>query len=301
VIQVCVVTDSGTSQFHFTYCEPAGSNLQQGDLLATTSDVLDLLSAIYPHYHWRNDYTHLLLLTQSCDLVRRNGKPCKARYISLAAVQSLSPVIEREIEKYQDSFDRAAGICSRASRERVAQFVVRVLNNNEPEFFYLEPEPAFGLSDPSCAFLRLSIVVNAEEHYDKLLEARSLSLKEVFQAKLGWLVGNMYSRVGTVDWVPDHLTEPQFKAKVSQVLDDPVQWVDENQLKAAKKTSPGDTPTREKLRAHVNGAKAPTRKERVLDAVLKIVCQQVAGVDDKALKKLRQRLENDPQVSAALK
>jgi hypothetical protein len=160
------VTDSGTSQFHFTYCEPAGSNLQQDDLLATNSDLLEL---------------------------------------------------------------------------------------------------------------------------------------RFFQAKLGWLVGNMYSRVGTVDWVPDHLTEPQFKAKVSQILDDPVQWVDENQLKAAKKTSPGDTPTRKKLRAHVNGTKAPTRKERLLDAVLKIVCQQVAGVDDKALKKLRQRLENDPQVSAALK
>jgi hypothetical protein len=295
------VNDSGTSRFHFTYCEPAGTNLQQGDLIAKTSDLLDLLSVIHPHYPRRNDYTHFLLLTQSCDLVRRDGKPCKAKYIGLAAVRSLSFIIDREIGKYQDSFDSAAGICSRASRDRAAQFVVRVLNNNEPEFFYLEPEPAFGLFDPSCAFLRLSITVRSEEHYGKLLEARRLSLNEVFHAKLGWLVGNMYSRVGTVDWVPDHLTEQQFKVKVSQILDDPVQWVDENRLKAAKKASPGETLTREALRAHVNSTKAPTRRERVLDEVLRIVCQQVAGVGDQALKKQRQRLENDPQLSAALK
>ena len=50
------------------------------------------------------------------------------------------------------------------------------------------------------AYLKVSIALKSQEHYDKCLAAKKLELSDEFKAKLGWLVGNMYSRVGTADW-----------------------------------------------------------------------------------------------------
>jgi hypothetical protein len=298
---VAVVGEQGPINCHFTYRGPEGTNLQQGDLLTKTDDLRALLAEIHPHYRRKDDYTHFFVLTQSCDLVRRDGKSCKSKYISVAAVRPLSLVIEREIGRHQDHFDGIAGICSKSKRVVVEQFVERILNNNEPEYFYLEPEPALGLHEPSCAFLRLSIAVRAEEHYEKLLAARLLSLDDVFQAKLGWLVGNMYSRVGTADWVPDNLTESEFSAKVKSFLDDAVRWVDGDQLRAAKRLVPEGLANRDAMRDLVTETKVPKRKDRVLDAVLKVARDQALVVDEDAAKKLRVRLENDPDFSGLLK
>jgi ketosteroid isomerase-like protein len=286
---------------HFTYHPLDGGDLQQGDLLTKSGELLELLREVHPHYHHKGDYTHLFVLTQSCDLVRRDGKPCKARYVSVAAVRPFSLVIEREIAKYQDTFDGTAGVCAKTKRALVEQFVERILNNNEPEYFYLEPEPAFGLHEPSCAFLRLSIAVRAHQHYQKLLAARVLSLTDVFQAKLGWLVGNMYSRVGTADWVPDSLSDEGFRAKVRGSLDADVQWIEADQLRAAKKAPPAGLATRDAMREHIKATKAPKKKEQLLDAVIRVVQAQALVADDEAAKKLRQRLENDPDFSGLSK
>ncbi len=285
---------------HFTYVPPDGTDLRQGDLLTKTDDLRKLLADIHPHYNRKDDYTHFLVLTQSCDLVRRDRRPCKSRYVSVAAVRPLGLLIEREIAKHQDRFEGTAGVCSLSKRGIVEQFIGHVLNNNETEYFYLEPEPALDLHEPSCAFLRLSIAVRAQEHYEKLLAARRLCLDPVFQAKLGWLIGNMYSRVGTEDWVPENLTEGAFKIKVKGFLDVAVQWVEADQLKAAKKNLPEALTSRDEIREHIRSTKAPKRKDRLLDAVLKIARDQ-GLVDDEAAKKLRIRLENDPDVSGLLK
>jgi len=37
-------------------------------------------------------------------------------------------------------------------------------------------------------------------HYDALIDARRGRLAPDFQAKFGWLVGNLYSRAATPDW-----------------------------------------------------------------------------------------------------
>jgi hypothetical protein len=164
--------------------------------------------------------------------------------VSLAAVRPLDLVLQRETAKHQDEIEQLAGVCSAAKRGLLEQFAERVLNNNEPEYFYLEPEPAFGLHEPSCVFLRLSVAVRAQ-HYS-ILAARQLSLEEIFQAKLGWLVGNMYSRIGTADWVPDNVPASEFKKKVKDLLDGLVQWVDQEQLRSAKKALPKSTTRRQR-------------------------------------------------------
>jgi len=85
---------------HITYAaELERESLQQGDVLLRTASIDALLKEIHPHYT-KEDYRYLMVLTQTCDLVRRlgsaEGKRCKARYISVAAVRPLERVIARE-------------------------------------------------------------------------------------------------------------------------------------------------------------------------------------------------------------
>jgi hypothetical protein len=131
---------------HFTYCEPASSDLRQGDILSRNAALSAVLRDVHPHYHRKDDYTHFMVLTQACDLVRRGGQACKAKYVSLAAIRPLQVVLEREVARHQKhEIEKIGQVWSMDHRGRVHEFLRRVLNNNEPEYFYLEPEPAFEL------------------------------------------------------------------------------------------------------------------------------------------------------------
>ena len=61
-------------------------------------------------------------------------------------------------------------------------------------------EDALEFPESMVAYLKVSIALKSNEHYDKCLNAKKIELTDEFKAKLGWLVGNMYSRVGTADW-----------------------------------------------------------------------------------------------------
>lgn len=216
---------------HFTYRKPEG-DLQQGDLLTRTKEVVQLLREVHPHYSQHQDYKYLIVLTQSCDLVRRQGDSCKSRYISLAAVRPLTTVITRELSRYQRSpREQRLGYCSQKARSDMKQFLERLLNNNEPNYFYLHSDVELEIAEPHVAFLALSIAVKADLHYETCLNARIGQLEDSFQAKLGWLVGNMYSRVGTADWVPGHQTPEQFENHIETMLKETCIWVDERFIK----------------------------------------------------------------------
>ena len=87
---------------HFTYQEAKG-DLQQGDILQITDKIRDILTQFHPYYAGHRDYCYLMVLTQSCDLACHDAQPCKARYITLAAVRSIETVLNREIVKHQRS------------------------------------------------------------------------------------------------------------------------------------------------------------------------------------------------------
>lgn len=205
---------------HFTYDTPNRTTLAQGDIIRRTSKVDELLQEVHPHYHRAADYKYLSILTQSCDLVK-SAERRPTRYISLAAVRPLDSVLRREVESLQyDEVERKLGFCNQARQEKLVQFMQRLLNNNEPRYFYYHREPNHSFDDDCCAFLQLSVAVKAELHYDTLLEAKLLQLKEAFQHKLGNLVGTMYSRVGTEDWLPHQCNRERWEALTRQPLQD---------------------------------------------------------------------------------
>ena len=83
-------------------------------------------------------------------------------------------------------------------------------------------------------FLPLSVAVRAD-HYDACLQAKVAQLDHIFAAKVGWLTGNLYSRVATPD-VEEVLDNAEtFKELFYRdVLLDRTAWLSSPQLKELK-------------------------------------------------------------------
>jgi len=295
---------------HFTY-DAADGDLKQGDLIARSPELETVLKDIHPHYANKDSNTHFLVLTQTCDLVLgRGGDPCKSRYISIAPVRPLSDLLGRQIEKAEESgFDLSIPVCTTKSKVRMQQFLERLFNNNESAYFYLHQEPAVGLTTPSCAYLRLSIALKASLHYEKLLKARVVSLNDTFQAKLGWLTGQMYSRVGTQDWEAS-----EMKALVKDCLNETVFWVDEKKRKEIlnavadwKTKNEGRDLNTVELEGLINSL--IKRKQQVIERVSFVLTEakelsplfESGQLTERELSKIKRRLEQDPQLSSLLK
>jgi hypothetical protein len=135
----------------------------------------------------------------------------------------------------------------------------------------------------------------------KCLDAKIAQLTGTFQAKLGWLVGQMYSRVGTEDFAREVLAN-----KLKQALQDTALWIDDQKITALEKAyvayqieHPGTKMSKIAITKALAGV--PTRKQLVLDQTNKIILETL-GKDNEALyTKLKKRLENDAGLSSILK
>lgn len=287
-----MVTAKGNDErLHFTYEEPTGA-LHQGDVIEKNAEVSAVINQVHPHFSDAK-YPYFMVLTQSCDLVVRK-KEFKAPYITLAAVRPLSALIQRELRKRQQSdLERIANVSAEKNKDRLRQFCDQLLNNNNSDYFYLHHEHELDFHEDCCAFLRLSIALK-KERYDVCHSARILSLRSEFQAKLGWLVGNIYSRVGTEDWPKDRI-----KVEVDRILrDEACEWVDTQKLQTAKREAEKREQipqTRDELRQFIQRMPVKNRQETILDRV-DIVLQKlkIEGLDRGAVATaLRKGLQSD--------
>jgi hypothetical protein len=270
--------------------------LQQGDLLKRTDDLNAVVTKYHPYYAEKKDYTHFLVLTQSCDLVRRDGDECGCAYINLAVVRPLEFVLNREADAYRRTriMKRINGV-SNKDRNKLDMFLHRLLNNNEKDYFYLHEETTVGIYS-SCAFLRLSIAIRADEHYRTCQEARIASLKTEFQSKLGWLVGYVFARVGTMDW-----ERPALLAMVKKILKENIIWLDEDKIRAANISDEEiDALPPEELVKRIEAAKVSKKKEQVIAAILtELQAGEFVRTED--VEKIKVRLRGAETVSALLK
>lgn len=254
---------------HFTYRKPSGGeDLQQGDILSPTSELKQVIERYHPYYAHAK-FAGYLVATQSCDLVRRKDG-IGAEYISLCAIKPFAGVLDREIKKYQSPVMMAAEAIGSRSRDRVLMFIERLLNNNHPEYFYLHEDPINGVPERSCAYLRLAISVRAE-HYDTCLSSRNISLDHGFQSKLGWLIGNLYSRVGTEDWTPKTKTDVEWRKLLSKILEENIAIIDDKKAEAAKKTikiADIEGLPSEEIRNRINSVQTRNRKEEVIEIIV---------------------------------
>ena len=288
---------------HFTYAHLNRNQLHQGDVLRRTPEVEATLRNIHPHYT-RTDYPFFIVLTQSCDLIRRGGRPCASRYVTLAAIRPLRLVLEREIRRFQyDSIEKKLGICNRAQQPKMLQLAERLLNNNQERYFFLQRQPGSGFEEDHCAFLQLSIALKSELHYKALLAAKILQLSESFQHKLGHLVGTMYSRVGTEDWVPQYATEAEFRNRTRELVDDLVVWLDRDlhrRVLAELCELQDEEQTQEKLLEVVekNRTTREAKLREVLDSIEDVLLS--VGIVPELSGKIRRRLESNSNIRSRL-
>jgi hypothetical protein len=288
---------------HFTY-EPnlSQKELMQGDVLSRTSELNSLLEHIHPHFHSHPKNLYFMILTQSCDLVPRDeGWKCKSPYITIAPVRSLELVIEKHLAQLGFvTIGAELPVMSTKSKDKATEFLQRLFNNNEPGYFFLDSEDTQLLGE-CVAFLNLSIAIKSDLHYKVCLDAKLLQLTDTFQAKLGWLVGQMYSRVGTPDWEGSKL-----KKKIQEVLNDDIAiWIQSDTVKPLETEYQrllNSEPSAKMSRADVSNVikNIPTRKQKVLEQAEKVLTE-VLGSEDQIVAKLRKRLENDAALTLLLK
>jgi hypothetical protein len=274
----------------------------QGDVLERTSAIDNLLKVVHPHFHGRMKNLFFMVLTQSCDLVQRKaGGGCKAPYITIAPVRSLDSVIERHLAQLPSPNALAeVPVLSAKAKSKASEFLVRLFNNNEQGYFYLDGEDTV-LPCQCVAFLNLSIAIKANEHYGKCLEAKRLQLTDVFQAKLGWLVGQIYSRVGTDDLPQEVLTK-----KVQSALKDAALWIDDSKVTVleeayAQLNADGQGVPMTSAQVAQAISRAKTRKQQVMNQVASVLSKALGEDQAELAQRLRKRLESDAALTALLR
>lgn len=165
------------TNIHFTYKADADmKSLCQGDVLNITEELAEVLRNVHP-YFMNGQYKYFMVLSQSCDLVRRNGKNCKTPYITLAAIRSYDSFVEKTLVK-QKFAENVSGLLlmDEKKKEKAYQLIERIYNNTEPEYFFLYKEDALDFPESMITYLKVSIALKSQEHYDKCLAAKKLEL-----------------------------------------------------------------------------------------------------------------------------
>ncbi len=276
---------------HWTYVDNVNSDddLRQGDILLPTDALRHLFAEVHPYFD-DEKYLGFLVVTQTCDLVRDR---C-AQYISVAAVRQLSAVVPGLLDTVCHPLGHS-GVYNEKDRSRANDFLQRLFNQNEQRLglFFLCADAEAGIGSDAVAFLRVSVSFQ-QQHYDTLRAARSGRLTEPFANKLGWLVGNLYARVGTDDWPAADL-----KRMVKAYLTGGPTWVPDKLLKQLKKQGiePGQC-SKNDLVSRAN-TKMPSHRDDGIRQIMTLLRE--AGIEDAALRRIETMLKSDDALRASFK
>lgn len=188
---------------HEMYRTPESDILCQGDIL----DFEKLKPALVGHQDYvanQKHYVGFCVITQTCDLVRHRGVP----FINIAVIRKLT-----------DTFSKA-DVHSNKKHDATADLLHKIIDHNENKrgYFFLHPEPSAGITVECIVDLRVIISLYEEKHFEQIRTARTGALSEVYANKLGWMAGNLFSRVPTKDWDELGMKEPA-KDHIKQLIE----------------------------------------------------------------------------------
>lgn len=285
---------------HWTYTDyDRTSDLEQGDILTPSLEVRALFEQYHKHF-CSEKYLGFMVASQTCDLVCRKGRP-KTGYITLAAIRPLSQVLQKLASHVIQPF--APGRYPTGGRDEVKRLLERILNQNEQSIglFFLYPDADISIGEPAVAMLRVTVAFRSE-HYDVFRQARVGRLAPEFQAKLGWLLGNLFNRPATPDWIDQEGGKDRFERLIRECLtqqqgDTPqnrMEWIDDQLVEEARKQGAD-------LGAIAVDAFEQFRPkpplERALDEIAAELTRVIPGVDAAQVTKLQNRLKNSRKFS----
>ncbi len=258
---------------HFVYRDPNKTVLNQGDILAKTPALVRHLSEFHPYYAQHVEYKYFMVLTQGCDLVLRKGGMCASPYITLAAVRPVEEALRREAARHQQDWQAKANVISLKSKDKIMMFVESLLDNNQSEYFYLHADPQVGIQQNCCAFLQLAVALKSQ-HYAMCLEAKVCELEEAFQAKLGYTIGQLFNRVGTVEWNEKYTDHPVSTA-AKELINQNFVVLKDHQIKEGIaeliKGGKFGTMSPEEVRDYIARFKVRPNKEKLRDRALHLL------------------------------
>ncbi|MCE3006463.1 MAG: hypothetical protein LW853_06495 [Rickettsiales bacterium] len=278
------------------------TQLRQGDLLQRTPALAGALAEAHSYYADAHDYSHFLVLTQSCDLVRRSDKGCKSRYITICAVRPLALAVKREFEQYTAPLDGCpVTIGDREKKLLARQFLERVVNNTVDGIFFIPRGVTDTVDDHLCAFLLLSVALRVN-HYEVCLSAKVGQVKDIFAAKIGALASNIYSRIATPD-VHEENDQKSVNAFMEGFFEDlgyrSVAWLSpfersnlEQRIQEALKKSGGNLISELEAKSIIKSL--PNEADAIADRVVEILVKRNIIANDPQLHiKIRNFLLND--------
>ena len=155
--------------------------------------------------------------TQSCDLVQY--KRPKVTHITFCVLEPVEKFVDKfsYIDKdqftirpddYIDSLSQKfyADIFSKERAIDILKETIKnFLQNNHPWAFFISLPIK---SKNSYYFANLTKILPLKmEHYESILNLAKYKLSEEFSGKLGWMLANLYGRVGTPEYSPQKLKE----------------------------------------------------------------------------------------------
>jgi hypothetical protein len=286
---------------HYVYREPNKTSLNQGDILQKTPALVAHLQKYHSYYANHPDYKYFMVVTQTCDLVIRDGV-CGSPYITIAAVRPIEEVLRREAAKYQPEWQRASGVIGRKAEEKLTLFLSSLFDNNQDGYFYLHQDIGLGIQQNCCAFLPLSVTLKID-HYQLCLDAKIAELTDTFQAKLGSIIGHLYSRVAAPEW-NEHYPDNKVGKQVATLLKKTLRTIDDQQIAEGvdelKQTGKWDTMPPIEIRDFITKYKVTPKRDQFKQLAIEWFCAD----DNKLVEQLRCRLQgplrHDPGLAAAV-
>lgn len=275
-------------------------SLAQGDIIEPTDELRSVFQQVHEHFQ-DEKYVAFIVLTQSCDLVRR--PECSAQHITLGVVRELSSVAEDFLKVACPT--GFPGVYNASQKLDAKKLFSRLLNQNEQSIglFYLHPDADVGIAVPSVAILRVSIALRST-HYPILVSSRRGRLKPEFQAKLGWLLGNLFSRIGTTDWSE----QPNGKKSQTQIVDTifdrltSIVWASPAAIKEAEAAGYS---VLEKTMAEVQADMAafePRRQQEVFyEELAKIVSGNDLAISPEVQRRMLNRIKNNAVIAPMIR
>ena len=295
--------DESSSPLKFIFKVPDDTHfdaLRQGDLLLRTTRVREALAQAHQHYAAHEAYTHFVVLTQSCDLAVREGGKFRASYVTICAAKPLSTYLDK---KFSDVFAEKSPVkIGRSPMLRGAEGVLKkLISNTSDEVFFLDAFAAPSINEPLCAFLQLSIALRAE-HYDALFAAKQAEMTDIFAAKIGWMTGNLYSRVATPDLyeVDPRAAQDYERNLIHGLLRDDAEWLDNRQIKEYRRRlsqatdAKGGPLSAEEARSIVRECPKPIQE--LSSAVLDVLAAADLVIEPDTLKAIQNRIESNQKL-----
>ena len=289
---------------HWTYqTRPSGNDdLQQGDILKPTDNTLvEEMKKLFPNMV-DDSVLAFLIITQSCDLVQRSDGQSQTKLIQISPIQSISELIHTAYKKKFGCFCPTLYDANR--KKSILNLTERVINQNETTLglFYFHPEADAGISVEAVALLRKVLTFDSNTYYEKFQKIRSGRLGDSFQARLGWMVGHLYSRVGVKDWNEAPIEREKEMNRILGSSDEQPIWVNEKVWKQIEpKVSEFCRSSFEEKQKMIKEVEEKPLREKVINRIISILSNKNQGLSDLQKQDIQRKLESDDQLASYLK